>query len=125
LGASAAVTHPNVEAEVCVQGGGSPDDRAALLLTGTADFMNTMIHSSYSMAQGPAFLASYEGADHITTPTVMGAASAGGIEYKRLYAAWMRCWLGDDEHACSLFEGGQSCGICSDPGWAELESKNF
>lgn len=125
MGASAAVTHANVEAEVNVQGGGSSADRAALLLTGTSDFMSSSIHTSYNLAQGPAFLASYQGADHISTPTMAGASSAGGVEYRRLYVAWMRCWLGDDAGACALFEGGQSCGICGDPGWAELVSKNF
>ena len=125
IGASAAVTHDNVEAEVNMQGGGSSADRAALLLTGTADFMSSSIHTSYSVAEGPAFLASYQGADHINTPTMMGANSAGGLQYKRLMTAWFRCWLGDDANACALFSGGQSCGICSDAGWAELDSKNF
>jgi hypothetical protein len=125
IGASAAVSHPNVEAEVNVQGGGSSQDRAALLLTGTDDFMSGSIHNSYNAADGPAFLASYTGADHISTPTMLGASSPGGIQYKRLYAAWLRCFLADDTNACALFEGGDACGICSDPGWAELTSKSM
>lgn len=125
LGASAAASHSNVEAEVNMQGGGSPAGKAALLLTGTADFMNSSVQMSYGLSTGPTFLASYLGADHITTPTALGALTPGGIQYKRLYAAWFRCFLADDENACALFAGGDECGICSDPGWAELKSKNL
>jgi hypothetical protein len=42
-------------------------------------------------------------------------------------SAWFRCFLADDDVACKLFEGGApgNCGICKDPGWAMLASKNL
>ena len=48
-----------------------------------------------------------------------------GIQFMRLYAAWFRCFIHEDPTACALFEGGESCGICNDPDWAVLESRNF
>lgn len=86
--------------------------------------MSSSIHSSFALGAGPTFLASYKGADHISTPTTLGASSAGGKQYKRLYAAWFRCFLADDEQACRLFQGGTNCGMCDESGWAELKSKN-
>jgi len=77
IGASAAVTHANVEAEVNVQGGGSSADRAALLLTGTEDFMSSSIHSSYSVAEGPTFLASYRRPASSTGASTLPGCAAG------------------------------------------------
>jgi len=111
IGASAAVSHSNVEAEVNIQGGGSSQDRPVLLLTRTADFMNDSVHNSYDSADGPAFLGSYVGANHTRTPTQIGASSPGGIQYKRLQTGWFLCFLADDENACLLFGVGNDCGI--------------
>jgi hypothetical protein len=51
----------------------------------------------------------------------------GSIQFMRLYAAWFRCFLADDQVACKLFQGGapQNCGICKDPGWHVLGARNL
>ena len=55
------------------------------------------------------------------------AGQPGTFQMMRLYAAWFRCFLADDQVACKLFEGGApaNCGICKDPGWHVLSSKNL
>jgi hypothetical protein len=128
IGASAATQHANVQAEVCVQGGGTPKQGTAVIcLTGTADQLNASCKAVYTAATGPAFFANYEGGDHTTTPTLAGwiSKNPGTIQYVRLHTAWYRCFLADDSNACSLFKGGTSCGICKDPNWAALESRNL
>ena len=56
-----------------------------------------------------------------------GAEPKGTLQLQRLYAAWFRCFLGDDQTACKMFEGGapDNCGICKDPGWHALASANL
>jgi hypothetical protein len=130
IGATAATTHPNVEAEVQVEGGGRPKAGMAFLaLSGTAD---TTVGTgpptqSYTSATGPAFLAIYTGADHVTTPTLAGWSqkNPGTVQFMRLYTAWYRCFLADDGAACAMFKGGANCGMCTDPNWDKLQSKNM
>jgi hypothetical protein len=116
------------EAEVCVAGGGLPaKTNAFICLTGSADLAEQGCTSAYNAAPGQAFLADWDGGDHTTTETVAGYISGqpGTIQMMRLYAAWFRCFLADDQVACKLFEGGapSNCGICKDPGWHILQSK--
>jgi hypothetical protein len=118
------------EAEVCVAGGGVPaKTNAFICLTGSADLAEQGCTSAYNAASGQAFLADWDGGDHTTTETVAGyiAGQPGTIQMMRLYAAWFRCFLADDQVACKLFEGGapSNCGICKDPGWHILQSKNL
>lgn len=128
--ATLASTHPNVEAEVQVEGGGSPKAGIAFLaLSGSAD---TTVGTgpptmSYGAATGPAMLAVYTGADHTTTPTVGGyiQMNAGTIQFMRFHTAWFRCFLGDDQTACAMFKGGTGCGVCKDPNWTTLNTKNM
>jgi hypothetical protein len=126
IGAAAAATlHPNVAAVVNVQGGGVGFGRASLLITGDVDFMNPSIQVSWALSNGPTFMAGLESTDHIVVPSILGAATPQGIQVKRLYAAWYRCFLSDDASACALFSGGEICGLCGEPGWFDLRSKNF
>jgi hypothetical protein len=84
--------------------------------------------SATEAATGPAFTAIWQGGDHVTTETLAGyiTGNPGTIQMMRLYAAWFRCFLGDDPVACRMFEGGTgNCGICKDQGWAELVMKNL
>jgi hypothetical protein len=128
--ATLATTHPNVEAEVQVEGGGTPKAGIDFLaLTGSAD---TTVGtgppmSSYTSATGPSMFAEYTGADHTTTPTIGGyiQKSPGTIQFMRFYTAWWRCFLGDDQVACAMFKGGSSCGVCKDPNWTSLQTKNM
>jgi pimeloyl-ACP methyl ester carboxylesterase len=128
--ATQATTHPNVEAEVQVEGGGTPKAGIDFLaLTGSAD---TTVGtgppmSSYTSATGPSMFAEYTGADHTTTPTIGGyiQKSPGTIQFMRFYTAWWRCFLGDDQVACAMFKGGSSCGVCKDPNWTSLQTKNM
>ncbi len=118
------------EAEVCVAGGGVPaSTNAFICLTGSADLAEQGCTSAYNAASGQAFLADWDGGDHTTTETVAGyiAGQPGTIQMMRLYAAWFRCFLADDQVACKLFEGGapKGCGICKDPGWHVLSSKKL
>jgi hypothetical protein len=127
FGATRASTHANVKAEVCVGGGGSPPATVAILyLTGTLDLEASSV-TGFNAATGPAFLASWEGGDHISTETLLGylAGDPGTIQMMRFQSAWFRCFLADDQVACSMFKGGQNCGVCRDRGWAKLQSKNL
>jgi hypothetical protein len=126
MGATRSASHPNVAAEVCVGGAGSPPARVAVMyLTGTADIPGS--EAGYNGASGPAFLASWQGGDHISTETLLGylAGDPGTIQMMRFQTAWFRCFLAGDQAACNMFKGGQSCAVCRDPGWAILRSKNF
>lgn len=125
IGASMAASHPDVEAVVNVQGGGSPLGRAALLITGDLDFMNPSIQLSWLSSTGPTFMAGLKSTDHIVVPSILGAATPQGIQVKRVYAAWYRCFLADDADACALFSGGDACGLCAEPDWFDLRSKNL
>jgi len=120
----------NCEAEVCVAGGGFPPKSTAFIcLTGSADLAEQGCTAAYNASQGQAFLADWDGGDHTTTETVAGyiQGQPGSIQMMRLYAAWFRCFLADDQVACKLFEGGAptNCGMCGDPGWHVLASKNL
>jgi len=125
IGASMAASHENVVAEVNVQGGGCSFGRATLLITGTLDFMNPSIQLSWFLSTGPTVLASLAGADHIVVPSILGVGTDAGVQVKRLYAAWYRCFLADDANACALFTGGDACGICDDPNYFNVRSKNL
>ncbi|MDD9938372.1 MAG: hypothetical protein OXT09_32485 [Myxococcales bacterium] len=129
MGANQGAGHPNVEAEVNVQGafGGAPGGVAFLCLTGTADLNPAGCASSVRGASAPALYANWDGGDHFGTATVAGfiGADPGTLQYMRLYSAWFRCFLGDDGAACGLFQGGAGCSVCSDPGWAEIEMVNY
>jgi hypothetical protein len=122
MGATVATNHPNVFAEVSVAGGGFVDPKVAVIcLTGTADFVGPTCISSANRAAGPHFVANWEGGDHVGTETLAGyiVRDPGSLAMQRLYAAWFRCFLADDPVACGMFKG-NPCGICNEPGWAEI-----
>lgn len=134
IAATSATTNSNVVSEVCIEGGGTPKAGTAVLcLTGSItdgglNPVNAIVVSgTYPATSGPGFLADWDGGDHVTTPTAGGwfSQNPGTIQFVRLMTAWYRCYLAGDTHACSLFEGGSNCGICKDPGWYLLESKNI
>jgi hypothetical protein len=128
LGAAAAATHPNVRALVPVGASGRALETTAFLcLTGTKDIAPDACRSAVAAAPGPAMAAIWEGGDHVSTETLLGFSrrDPGTIQMMRLYAAWFRCFLGADAAACQLFRGGSSCGVCDDPGWAEVITKNL
>jgi hypothetical protein len=129
FGASMASSHPNVEA-VVVEGATyvSTAKVSGIILTGTQDIVMNA-ETLVTGAAGPMFVAVWEGGDHVTTETLGGyvARDAGSLQFQRLYAAWFRCFLADDATACAMFYGGtpSGCGICKDPGWHVLASKNM
>jgi hypothetical protein len=134
IAATGTTTNANVVSEVCVEGGGTPKQGTAVLcLTGsiTDGGLNPVneivVSTTYPTTTGPAFLADWDGGDHVTTPTLAGwfEQNPGTIQFVRLMTAWYRCYLADDGVACGLFKGGSDCGICKDPGWYKLESKNL
>lgn len=128
--ATLASAHPNVEATMLLESAGFPKAGIAfLVLCGTND---TVVGTgpptdAYDRATGPSLLGIYEGADHTETPSVLGweKKNPGTIQYLRFYTAWFRCFLGDDPTACAMFKGGKDCGVCGDPNWAKLETKNL
>jgi hypothetical protein len=129
-GANQAAPHPNVEAEVNVQGavfGLAPADTAFLCLTGTADIDPVTCGTAVRGTTSPAFVASWEGGDHISTATLLGflLEDPGTTQYLRLHTAWFRCFLASDENACAMFRGGDACPLCSEPGWAEIFANNM
>ncbi|HVZ30826.1 MAG TPA: hypothetical protein VG963_00285 [Polyangiaceae bacterium] len=139
FGAALAASHPNVQA-VVVEGASfvSTPTVAGLTLTGTMDIVPNAA-STVGAAAGPMFVAVWDGGNHIGTETVLGfigldstsgdaaTSQKGAQQFQRLYAAWFRCFLADDDVACKLFSGGapDNCGICKDPGWNTLASKNL
>lgn len=139
FGAGVGSAHPNVEALV-VEGATfvSTNKVAGLTLTGTMD-IGTGAADGVKSAQGPMFVAIWEGGNHVGTETVLGflgldtttndatGSQKGSQQFQRLYAAWFRCFLADDDMACKLFSGGtpSGCGMCSDPGWNTLASANL
>ena len=128
-GADRAANHPNVEAVVNVQGNrGTPPAGVALLcLTGTADIMPAGCPAAARAAREPAMSAKWNGGDHISTATLLGYSlgDKGTRQYMRLYSAWFRCFLADDQNACAMFKGGQNCPVCREAGWTEIFSNNF
>lgn len=139
FGASRAASHPNVQAAV-VEGASftATSKVASLVMTGTND-LGVGAADAVARAAGPMFVAVWEGGNHIGTETVLGflgldvtsgdaaGSQKGSQQFQRLYAAWFRCFLADDEVACKLFSGGtpDNCGICKDPGWAKLASNDL
>ena len=139
FGANVGASHPNVQAAV-VEGASfvSTAKVAGLTLTGTMD-IGTGAADTVNAAQGPMFVGVWEGGNHIGTETVLGflgldttsgdakVSQAGAVQFQRLYAAWFRCFLADDDVACKLFQGQapDACGICKEPGWNKLANKNL
>jgi hypothetical protein len=141
LGANLGAAHPNVEAAV-VEGSTfiSNTRVAGLTMTGTND-LGVGAADGVASAQGPMFVAVWQGGCHVGTETVLGflgldttdnpadaaGSQKGSIQFQRLYAAWFRCFLADDDVACKLFSGGtpDGCGICKDQGWAKLASSHM
>jgi hypothetical protein len=124
-GGDRASNHANVKANVNVQGsfGTPPPGTAAFLcLTGTEDIQPTGCPRAVMAATVPALSASWAGADHVSTTLLEGE----GIEqYKRLFSAWFRCFLADDDVACALFKGAADCPVCKESGWDEIFAKNY
>lgn len=129
VGANAGASHPNVKAQVNVQGASiaPPQSVAYLCLTGTEDINPAGCMSTVMQARGPAMHANWQGADHIMTAAIGGffSMNPGTLMYMRLYTSWFRCFLGDDDNACAQFRGGEMCPVCADPGWAEVLVRNF
>jgi hypothetical protein len=139
IGAGAASDHPNVVALV-VEGMTFTANAkvAGLVLTGTNDIV-TNAPATATAATGPDFVAVWMGGNHVGTETLLGYAGLdttnndapgsqkGSKQFQRLMSAWFRCFLANDQPACKLFEGGtpSGCGICKDPGWSTLASKNL
>ena len=139
IGAGLAASHPNVVALV-VEGMTftATQKVAGLVLTGTADIVQGAA-ATVTAATGPDFVAVWQGGDHVGTETVLGflgldttnmdatGSQKGAQQFARLMPAWFRCFLANDQVACKLFQGGtpNGCGICKDPGWAQLASKNL
>jgi hypothetical protein len=69
----------------------------------------------------------WDGGDHFVTQTLAGflAGDPGTLQMVRLHTAWLRCFLADDDAACALFRGGNTCDVCDDPGWADVVSQNL
>jgi hypothetical protein len=126
FGASVGASHPNVET-AAIEGATMVASAkvSVLVLTGTADIVSGA-ECLVTGAGGPMFVAVWEGGDHVTTETLAGyiTADKGSLQFQRLYAAWFRCFLADDDVACKMFSGGtpSGCGICKDPGWHVLAS---
>jgi hypothetical protein len=127
IAATTAATHPKVQAEVCVQGGGFgvPASVAFMCQTGVDDFLRGMCTGTYNSAAGPSFLLDHQMADHISTPTFGLSTSEPGMQYVRTATAWFRCWLADDETACALFQGNTSAPVCGESMWATCSSRNL
>jgi hypothetical protein len=127
FGAVLGSSHPNVETGVLVGASGAASTKVSILvLTGTEDIASG---ATTAGAQGPMFVASWQGGDHVGTETIAGyiGGDKGTLQMQRFYAAWFRCFLADDQTACKMFEGGapDNCGVCKDMGWASLMSANL
>ena len=123
-GATAGGDHKSVKAVVDIQGWGTAS-KPTLYLTGTEDVYTAMNQGAFATTSGPAFLANFQGADHVTPTTALGSSGKVQPQFKRLMIGWLRCFVLDDEEACALFKGFPNCGICKDPGWAKLDAKKL
>jgi hypothetical protein len=139
FGANVGAGHPNCVTAV-VEGATMVASAkvSSLVMTGTMDIVSGA-EALVNTAAGPMFVADWEGGNHVGTETVLGylgldttsndatGSQKGAQQFQRLYAAWFRCFLADDDVACKLFSGGApgNCGICKDPGWHGLASKNL
>jgi hypothetical protein len=140
FGASIGAQHPNV-VTAAIEGAtmASSTKVSVLIMTGTEDIVQG-VENLTAGAQGPMFLADWNKGNHVGTETVLGfigldttgmataaESQMGAQQFQRLYAAWFRCFLADDQTACKLFSGGtpDNCGICKDPGWYLLSSANL
>jgi hypothetical protein len=125
-GADIGARHPNVVAEVNVQGafGRAPAGVAFLCLTGTADIATQGCDSATASATQPALFANWQGGDHFLTSTLGGfiVGDPGALQYRRLYSLWFRCFLDDDSNACGYLS---PCQVCNDPGWAQIRIHNY
>jgi len=129
VGASLSATHPNVEAVVAAMANANPmlgPRIAYACLTGNEDVLsNSYCTKAFETAAGPAFLASWHGADFFApTREQYEMNNPASFAVQRLYAAWMRCFLADDATACAMFRG-EPCGMCGEEGWARIEGRNL
>ncbi|MET0341435.1 MAG: hypothetical protein ABW252_10575 [Polyangiales bacterium] len=124
--ANIATQHPNVQAEVAVAGyGEAPRPGVAVLCeTGSNDFANIACTMLAQTAQGPAFLADHQDADHGRPPTSAGRGTPAGDAFLTAYTAWFRCFLADDQTACDLFRG-DPAPLCSQAAWAQCVGKDI
>ena len=129
LGAALGASDPNVKAFIAIGAAGQAIPKYGFLcLSGTMDIAPTACKAAVAAATGPAIATIWDGGDHVTTETLAGfvTGNAGTLQMMRLYAAFYRCWLADDQNACALFNGAPSnCGMCKDKGWAEIDAKNL
>lgn len=129
MGANAGSDHANVEAVVNVQGafGFAPPGVAFMCLTGTQDIAVDGCRNAVNGTTLPAIYANWEGGTHTGTATIGGffSGDAGTLQYRRFNTAWFRCFLADDQAACAIFQGGASCPVCGETGWAEIFTKNY
>jgi len=134
IAATTATTNSYVVSEVCVEGGGTPKSGTSVLCLTGSDWdggLNPVnayvVEQTYPATTGPAFLAEWDGGDHVTTPTAAGwyEQNPGTIQFVRLMTAWYRCYLASDNDACALFKGAPACEICNDPGWYDITGKNL
>lgn len=120
-------SHNRVAAVVGLQpaqfGGGGGLKTPYLGLAGTRDNFGQVTNPKmmhWRSLQGPGFYANLEGADHMRSAT-MGDPHAS--QYAAISTAWFRCYLSNDQQACSLFND-NSCSQFAGT-WAECDSKNM
>ena len=123
---AAADNSPNIDALVGLMpalfGSGNPE-AAGLYIGGTSDAFGAATDplGPYNDNAGPAFIADLRGQGHTVGS---GRGSEAGI--KGMNTAWLRCWLGGDDNACSTFALNKTGSSCAFPGnWAKCEGKNF
>jgi hypothetical protein len=125
IGAGAAAGHPNVKSVVVLEGFAAVTAKPAMFITGTMEVTNVLNQAGYKMVTGPTFLGSIKGVEHISTG-ILNEFTGGkqNDEVSRGRTAWFKCTICGDPNACRLFTG-NSCGLCSDPMWAEVKQRNM
>lgn len=123
-GGDRASNHPAVKANGNVQGsfGSAPANVAFLCLTGTEDIATEGCLTAVNGTKAPAMYANFDGMSHTAT---LSARSAGTVQYARLLPAWFRCFLADDQKACEMFKGGETCAVCKESGWEKIFVANY
>ena len=125
-GALNARGHKKVDTVVGIQPGqfpsGGNNNINYLGLAGSADMFGTFTDPMlfhYNQITGPKFYAKLAGADHISTPTILGGNRT--TPYLAISTAWFSCHLDNNQNSCNLFKVG-NCGKF--PGrWARCEGK--
>ena len=116
LGTSAGSGYERFVTAVPIAGASRGAPKPTLFLTSQSDFMRTSAVNSYNRHRGPGTLLVARGTSHPSVPFQ--------AELLQASTTWYRCFLNDNQEACTLIQG--ECSMCSDlTSLADYKYKNW